>query len=104
MQPAPCRFLVRESGPEVRLGHEALPAEHQAGARPRRPRLRQCRAYVSAVLPGGLGGQRLEPLAVELGGTAVVLGVGVTGVAAVLMEKARLRRKGRGLMTGLRSV
>ena len=56
------------------------------------------------MLPGGLGGQRLEPLPVELGGPAVVLGVGVTGVAPVLVEKARLRRKGRGSVAGLRSI
>ena len=60
------------------------------------------RAYVSAVLPGGLGGQPLDPLPVELGGTAVVLGVGVIGVTPVLMEKGRLQRKGLGLMAGLR--
>lgn len=84
------------------MGYEGLfPRKHAfvgGRPRPRRP------AYVSAVLPGGLGGQRLEPLPVELGGAAVVLGVGVAGVAPVLMEKARLRRRGRGLVAGLRSV
>lgn len=60
------------------------------------------RAYVSAVLPGGLGGQALDPLPVQLGRTAAVLGVGVIRVTPVLMEKGRLRRKGLGLTAGLR--
>lgn len=44
---------------------------------------------VSAVLPGGLGGQALDPFPVQLGRTAAVLGVGVIRVTPVLMEKGR---------------
>ena len=54
------------------------------------------------MLPGGLGGQALDPLPVQLGRTAAVLGVGVIRVTPVLMEKGRLRRKGLGLTAGLR--
>lgn len=49
--------------------------------------------YVGAMLSRCLGGQRLDSLPVELGSATVVLGVGVIGGAAVLMEKGRLRRK-----------
>lgn len=49
--------------------------------------------YVRAVLPRRLGGQRLDSLPVELSSATVVLGVGVIGGTAVLMEKGRLRRK-----------
>lgn len=45
------------------------------------------------MLPGGLGGQRLDFLPVELSRTAVVLGVGVTGGTPVLVEEGRLQRK-----------
>lgn len=42
---------------------------------------------------GGLGGQSLDFLPVELSRTAVVLGVGVLGGAPVLVEEGRLQRK-----------
>ena len=50
-------------------------------------------AYVSAMLPGCLGGQPLDSLPVELGSATVVLGIGVVGVTPVLVEKGRLQRK-----------
>lgn len=45
------------------------------------------------MLPGGLGGQRLDFLPVKLSRTAVVLGVGVTGGTPVLVEEGGLQRK-----------
>lgn len=45
------------------------------------------------MLPGGLSGQRLDFLPVKLSRTAVVLGVGVTGGTAVLVEEGGLQRK-----------
>lgn len=57
--------------------------------------LTSCRTYVSAVLPRSLGGQRLDLVPVELRRAAVVLGLGVAGGAAVLVEEGRLRRKQR---------
>lgn len=62
----------------------------------RRAALTSCRAYVSAVLPRGLRGQRPDSVPVELGRATVVLGVGVAGGAAVLVEEGRLRRRARG--------
>lgn len=49
--------------------------------------------HISAILPGGLCGQRLDFLPVKLSRTAVVLGVGVTGGTPVLVEEGRLQRK-----------
>lgn len=54
--------------------------------------------YISAVLPCRLGGQRLDSLPIELSRATVVLGVGVIGGTAVLMEKGRLQRKTHELM------
>ena len=42
---------------------------------------------------GGLGGQSLDLLPVELSRTAVVLGVGVLGGTPMLVEEGRLQRK-----------
>lgn len=42
---------------------------------------------------GGLGGQSLDFLPVELSCTAVVLGVGVLGGTPMLVEEGRLKRK-----------
>lgn len=42
---------------------------------------------------GGLGGQSLDFLPVELSRTAVVLGVGILGGTPMLVEEGRLQRK-----------
>lgn len=57
--------------------------------------LTSCHTYVSAVLPRRLGGQRLDLVPVELGRAAAVLGLGVAGGAAVLVEEGRLGGKQR---------
>lgn len=46
--------------------------------------------YVSAMTSGGLRGQSLYLLPVQLSGSAVVLGVGGTGCAPMLTEKRNL--------------
>lgn len=45
---------------------------------------------LSAVLSGGLGGQSLDLLPIKLGCTAVILGIGFTGSATMLVKKGRL--------------
>lgn len=54
------------------------------------PRHRLPGTHIGAVLPCGLGRQRPDPLPVELGSAAVVLGIGVAGGAAVLVEEGGL--------------
>lgn len=105
-----CRFLVRDSSeqvplfgskttfywqerrqshlPRLRQGRAYITAMHTSG-----PRLRQCRAYVSAVRPRCLGGQWLDSLPIELSCTTVVLGVGVAGGTTMLMEEGWLQRR-----------
>lgn len=56
--------------------------------------------YVSAVAPGGLRGQGLDLLSVQLGGAAVVLGVGGADGAPVLIEKGELPQEGQSEIWG----
>lgn len=50
-----------------------------------------CPHHLSAVASGGLRGQSLYLLAVQLSSSAVVLGVGSVGRAPMLTEKCHLR-------------